>query len=205
MPSRDDSSRSSPMPSILFSFESSAIFIISWALLTANGISSITIATWSLKSSKCVFARTITLPRPVRCAFNAPARPIIMPPVGKSGPGIIRNNSSPVIPGLSSIATRPVMTSRKLYVGMFVAMPTAMPDPPFIRRFGNFAGRTRGSCNPPSKFGIQSTVSLSKSSIRSAASFVRRASVYRIAAAPSPSRLPKLPWPKTRRSPIEKS
>ena len=32
------------------------------------------------------------------------------------------------------------MTSRRLCGGMLVAMPTAMPPPPFTSRFGNRAG-----------------------------------------------------------------
>ena len=37
-------------------------------------------------------------------------------------------------------------TSRRLCGGMFVAMPTAMPDEPLTSRFGKRAGRTSGSC-----------------------------------------------------------
>ena len=36
-------------------------------------------------------------------------------------------------------------TSRRLCVGMFVAMPTAMPVEPLTSRFGKRAGRTVGS------------------------------------------------------------
>ena len=39
----------------------------------------------------------------------------------------------------------PSQSSPRLCGGMFVAMPTAMPDEPFRRRFGSFAGRTVGS------------------------------------------------------------
>ena len=42
--------------------------------------------------------------------------------------------------GLSIIAMVAVMTSFRLCGGMFVAMPTAMPDEPLTSRFGN-AGR----------------------------------------------------------------
>ena len=37
-------------------------------------------------------------------------------------------------------------------------MPTAMPEPPFSKRFGTRAGRSVGSSSEPSKFGAQSTV-----------------------------------------------
>jgi hypothetical protein len=39
-------------------------------------------------------------------------------------------------------------------------MPTAMPLLPFTSRFGNFAGRTVGSCSRSSKFGVNATVFL---------------------------------------------
>ena len=39
----------------------------------------------------------------------------------------------------------PSMTSHMLCGGMFVAMPTAMPDVPLTSSCGNFAGSTVGS------------------------------------------------------------
>jgi DNA gyrase subunit A len=42
-----------------------------------------------------------------------------------------------------------------------VAIPTAIPEEPFTRRFGNLAGRTFGSCDDPSKLSKKSTVSSS--------------------------------------------
>ena len=36
----------------------------------------------------------------------------------------------------------PSMISLRLCGGMLVAMPTAMPVPPLMRRFGNAAGKT---------------------------------------------------------------
>ncbi len=80
---------------------------------------------------------------------------------------------------------------------MLVAMPTAMPDEPFTRRLGTIEGRTAGSLRELSKLSTQSTVSLSMSRSMSSASFSIRHSVYLMAAAESPSTLPKLPWPLT--------
>jgi hypothetical protein len=60
--------------------------------------------------------------------------------------------------GSSSNATHALTTSRRLCGGMSVAMPTAMPDPPFNKRFGTRAGSIVGSSSEPSKFGAQSTV-----------------------------------------------
>ena len=87
------------------------------------------------------------------------------------------------------------MTSVRLCVGIFVAIPTAMPTEPFTRRFGNFVGRTDGSRRLLSKFGTQSTTSLPMSAISSSEIFDILASVYLYAAAPSPSIEPKFPWP----------
>ena len=78
-----------------------------------------------------------------------------------------------------------------------VAIPTAIPDVPFTRRFGNLDGRTEGSFSVSSKFGVKSTVSLLMSAVISMEILLRRASVYRMAAAPSPSTEPKFPCPST--------
>ena len=40
--------------------------------------------------------------------------------------------------------------SPRWWGGMFVAIPTAMPELPLIRRFGSFAGRTDGCFWVPS-------------------------------------------------------
>ena len=78
-----------------------------------------------------------------------PARPTMMPPVGKSGPGTMRHIAdsfwSAVASGCSMAQMTQSMTSPRLWGGMFVAMPTAMPDDPLTSRFGKGAGRTAGS------------------------------------------------------------
>ena len=76
---------------------------------------------------------------------------------------------------------------------------------PLIKMVGTAAGRTVGSFNVSSKFGCTSTVSLSKSLSISPESFVIRDSVYRMAAARSPSTDPKFPCPSTSSCLIEKS
>ncbi len=80
---------------------------------------------------------------------------------------------------------------------MFVAIPTAIPAEPFTIRLGRRAGSTVGSCSRSSKFGTKSTVFLSMSSSVVIATRVSRASVYRYAAAASPSTEPKFPCPST--------
>ena len=74
-----------------------------------------------------------------------PAVPMIDAPVGKSGPLTQRIRSSLVSSGLSIRATVASMTSPRLWGGILVAMPTAMPSDPLASRFGNRAGRTTGS------------------------------------------------------------
>jgi hypothetical protein len=53
--------------------------------------------------------------------------------------------SSTETAGRSMIAHAASMISPRLCGGMLVAMPTAMPVEPFIRRLGSAAGRTVGS------------------------------------------------------------
>ena len=72
-----------------------------------------------------------------------------------------------------------------------------MPDVPFTSRFGYRAGSMSGSLRVSSKFRRKGTVSFSMSRSISSASGAMRASVYRMAAALSPSMEPKLPWPST--------
>ena len=54
------------------------------------------------------------------------------------------------IVGSSIRAMQAPTTSPRLCGGMFVAMPTAMPDEPLTSRFGTRVGRTAGSCSLPS-------------------------------------------------------
>ena len=74
-----------------------------------------------------------------------------------------------------------------------MAIPTAIPDAPLIRRFGTLVGSTVGSLSVSSKFNCRSTVSFSMSAIKSSEIFRIRASVYLIAAGLSPSTDPKFP------------
>ena len=84
-------------------------------------------------------------PRPVAKAWRMPERPWMTPPVGRSGPGITRMISSSVTAGLSRRSRQASIVSPRWWGGMLVAMPTAMPMPPFTRRFGKRAGSTTGS------------------------------------------------------------
>jgi hypothetical protein len=81
-------------------------------------------------------------------------RPTISAALGKSGP-LIRSmsaswSSSRVASGCSSAHWAPSATSRRLWGGMLVAMPTAMPAEPLTSRLGNRAGRIVGSALRPS-------------------------------------------------------
>ena len=87
------------------------------------------------------------LPLPVVYACFIPSLPKIVAPVGKSGPFIICIKSS-FVASLSSITfIIPSTTSLKLCGGIFVAIPTAIPDEPFTNNAGILAGNTVGSCN----------------------------------------------------------
>jgi len=69
----------------------------------------------------------------------------MIPPVGKSGPGSFFSSSSTPASGLSMKSLAAAATSFKLWGGMLVAIPTAIPAPPLQSRLGNFPGRTIGS------------------------------------------------------------
>ena len=97
--------------------------------------------------------------------------------VGKSGPGMAFIRVSMETSGSSISSTRPSTISDRLWGGMLVAIPTAMPEEPLTSRFGTFVGRTVGSCSDSSKFGEWSTVSFSMSARSSWAIFASRVSV----------------------------
>ena len=203
MPSRLDSSPMYVIPSIFFSLTRSAIFSIRRALFTMYGSSVTMILDFPLAMvSMLVTARTLILARPVRYASSMLLLPSMVAPVGKSGPLTISMISSREVSlssstWLSIIFTTALMISRRLWGGMLVAIPTAIPDVPLTRRFGYLEGSTTGSFSVSSKFGTKSTVSLLISFIISMEILLKRASVYRMAAAPSPSTEPKFPWPST--------
>ena len=62
--------------------------------------------------------------------------PIIIPPVGKSGPGMCFINSLIFISLFCINASVPFIISPKLCGGILVAIPTAIPPAPFTKRFG---------------------------------------------------------------------
>ena len=74
-----------------------------------------------------------------------PWRPRMSAPVGKSGPLMNAIRSSGVASGCSSRWVVASITSPRLWGGMLVAIPTAMPWDPLTSMFGNRAGRTVGS------------------------------------------------------------
>ncbi len=142
IPSRSDSSRRSPIPSIRLSLTRSAIFSSRLALFTWYGSSVTMIAVRSpLTSSNATWARMTTRPRPWayiwRIASTVSHSPVsrlrcfskrkIVPPVGKSGPGTYLHRSSEVRSGSSIRAIVASAISPRWWGGMFVAIPTAMP------------------------------------------------------------------------------
>ena len=107
-------------------------------------------------------------------------------------------SSSIVTSLLSMYSIIPSITSERLWGGMFVAIPTAIPEAPFMISAGTLVGNTVGSIIVSSKLSWKSTVSLSMSDKRSSDIFCILASVYLIAAGLSPSTDPKLPCPSTK-------
>ena len=75
-----------------------------------------------------------------------------IPPLGKSGPGRTAISSSVVGLGRRFFITRATAawTSARLWVGMLVAMPTAIPVVPFSNRLGRRPGSETGSVASPS-------------------------------------------------------
>ena len=141
-------------------------------------------------SSTSPVAWTTILPRPVAYALRIPSDPQMCAPVGKSGPFTCSINSSTVASGFLVRVITASHTSATLCGGMFVAIPTAMPDAPLTKRFGRSAGNTVGSLSDWSKFSCQSTVSFSMSPSMYSVIGANRHSVYLIAAGGSPSTLP---------------
>ena len=74
----------------------------------------------------------------------------MIPAVGKSGAGMCLISSSIPRSGFLSNAWQASTTSPRLWGGMLVAMPTAIPEDPLMSRFGTLVGSAEGSCSLPS-------------------------------------------------------
>ena len=146
-----DSLRTSRIPSSLRSLTSSAIF---WPMTSTEVWYGTSVTTMRVSprrpSSISATARILMEPRPCVYTSLIPCFPRITAPVGKSGPFTIFMRSAGRASGCSSTWIAASTTSRRLCGGMFVAMPTAIPPPPFTSRFGNRAGSTTGSSRCPS-------------------------------------------------------
>ena len=70
---------------------------------------------------------------------------MIIPAVGKSGPGIYFIKSFILRSGFLLSAITASITSDKLWGGILVAIPTAIPEDPFTNKFGTLVGSTTGS------------------------------------------------------------
>ena len=138
---------------------------INLALFTWYGSDvTIILCLFPLISSISASALKVIFPLPVEYACFMPSLPRIKPPVGKSGPFTILNNSSSGKSSSDSIILIMAFNiSVKLCGGIFVAIPTAIPDEPLTKSAGSLVGSTVGSCLIPSKLGIKSTVSFSMS------------------------------------------
>mmetsp|Transcript_53994 Transcript_53994/g.101407 ORF Transcript_53994/g.101407 Transcript_53994/m.101407 type:complete len:216 (-) Transcript_53994:733-1380(-) len=181
MPSMDDSSRISAIPSSFFSLTIAAIRSSMLFFDTPYG-SCVTTTASRLPDraggSTCASARMTVEPLPVKYICLAPDLPMMIPPVGKSGAGTSLKSSSSGRSRSSSSARSASTISPKLCGGQLVAMPTAMPVAPFNSSIGNRAGRTIGSTSEPSKLSPKSTTSsLTSDSSASAATGVNLHSV----------------------------
>ncbi len=149
--SRSVRSLTSAMPWTFFALTRSLILAITFSGPTVKGSS---VTTRPLRRAVTVsietVARILKVPRPVAYASRTPSRPTIRPPVGRSGPGTCFISASRSAFGYRIRWRAAAMTSRRLCGGMFVAMPTAMPEEPFTSRFGKAAGSATGSCSWPS-------------------------------------------------------
>ena len=124
----------------------SLIFSITFSGPTRYGSSVTTIPSFLGETlSTETLARVLKVPRPVSYASMTPSRPIIMPPLGRSGPGTNFMSCFVVASGFPRRNIAPLITSRRLCGGMLVAIPTAIPEEPFTSRFGKAAGSTSGS------------------------------------------------------------
>ena len=141
-----DSSRISVMPSTRLSWTKEAILMNIAALFTLKGTLLMMIRSRPPStSSTSVSPRIFIMPRPVVIYLWMPSRPIMMPPPGKSGPGIIFKISLMLASGFSMSIQITSINSPRLCGGIFVVMPTAIPVEPFINKLGSAAGRTAGS------------------------------------------------------------
>ena len=146
IPSLLDSSLISLIPSIFFSLTNWAILSFKTDLFTWYGIEVITSLSFPFfKLSIEISPLILNEPLPLLYPCLIMSLPIITPPVGKSGPGICFIKSLILISLFSIKASVPFITSPKLWGGMLVAIPTAIPPAPLTNKFGNCAGRTVGS------------------------------------------------------------
>ena len=145
-PSLFDSSLMSLIPSIFFSLINSAILSLRFDLLIWYGIEEIINLSFPFfKFSTLISPLILKEPLPFLYPCLIISFPIIIPPVGKSGPGICFINSDNFISLLLIKANVPSITSPKLCGGILVAIPTAIPPAPLTSKLGNFEGNTSGS------------------------------------------------------------
>ena len=75
---------------------------------------------------------------------------MMIPLVGKSGPFTCSIRSDSSASGLSRTQIVALITSRRLWGGILVAMPTAMPWLALTSTLGKVVGSRVGSCMEPS-------------------------------------------------------
>ena len=139
------------IPWIFLDFTRAAMRSTTFSGPIVNGSSLMTIPILRDETfSTSTLARSLKDPLPVAYASRTPSRPTSSPPVGKSGPGIYFINCLTVAFGFSIKNLVAAITSPKLWGAIFVAIPTAIPEPPLTSRLGYAAGSTNGSDSCPS-------------------------------------------------------
>ena len=112
----------------------------SFDFMTPKGISYISIPTilsgCNSSATKRYLEDKIILPWPVLKAWSIPSIPFIIPPVGKSGPLTISRNSSNFVVGFLINLMVASIISFKLWGGISVAKPAAIPLAPLISKLG---------------------------------------------------------------------
>ena len=103
------------------------------------------------------------LPWPFSKASVIPSTPLIIPPVGKSGPLTISLSSENDAFGFLINLIVAFKISVKLWGGISVANPAAIPFEPLINKLGIRDGKTIGSYSLSSKLGAIGTTLRSKS------------------------------------------
>ena len=126
-----------------------------------------------------------------------PLRPMMMPLGGEVGALDVLHQVGQVASGLSSTQMTASMTSRRLWGGMLVAMPTAMPAGAVDQQVGEPGGEAPGLLAALVKVGVPVHGLLVDVPQHLVGDFGQPGLGVTVGGGGSPSTEPKLPWPST--------